>query len=95
LIWIVSTVCFLLVYAVFGYTGIVLFIFIFIPIWGIFSIISGIRFLRYEKWYLVPFSITYKSYFGNEKAIAWMYILCGITVIVMWVWIIIFVLQSE
>jgi len=95
LIWIFSTVCFLLIYVIFGDAGIVLFILIFIPFWGIFSIIDGIRFIRHRKWYLVPFSITYKSYFENEKVIAWMSILCGIGFLALWIWIIIFILQSE
>jgi hypothetical protein len=94
LIWIFFTLCFFLIIAIFGYTGIALFILIFIPFWGIFSILSGIRFLKHGEWYLIPFFLSYKFYFGNERAIAWMSILCGIGVIALWVGVIILVMGS-
>jgi len=81
-IFIVLGISFFLLAALLEKTGAILFFLVILPLWGVFLILNGRRFLKYEKWYLHPGTIfdifLYNFFSKNDELMARFEIFIGI-----------------
>lgn len=70
--------------------------FVFLPLGGVFSILNGRRFIKYEKWYLDPraFDMLFYKPVGGEETLAWMEILAGIGALFLFIGFIVWAIFS-